>query len=236
MSWGAEPMAPWWAGTLTVPDTETTGIDVARDRMVSLAVVRVTRTGAVEPGSLATVVDPGLPIPAGAAAVHGITTERAHADGVPPGMALRAAVPLLLRCRDEGAPVVIFNAPFDWPLLAAEARRHGVALPAVPLLDPLLLDRHFDRYRRGSRRLADVAAHYRVRLDAAHSAEADAVATAGVARALVAAFPDELRHVSVADLQARQALWYGQWRDSLNDYWARRGDPRRHTAEWPMGA
>ena len=161
MSWGAEPMAPWWAGTLTVPDTETTGIDVARDRMVSLAVVRVTRTGAVEPGSLATVVDPGLPIPAGAAAVHGITTERARREGVPPAVALRAAVPLHLHGRDEGAPPRIFNAPFEGPL------------PAVPLL----LDQHFDRYRRGSRRLADVAAHYGVRIDAAHSA--DAVATAG---------------------------------------------------------
>ena len=226
----------WWARSITVLDTETTGVNTAQDRIVSLAVVRVAPSGAVEPGSLATLVDPGVPIPADAAAIHGITTERARAEGARPADALRAAASLLARCRDEGAPLVIYNAPFDWPLLAAEARRHSVAVPAVPLFDPLLVDRHCDRYRRGSRRLADVAAHYGVRLEAAHGAEADAVAAAGVVRALVSAFPEDLAHVSVADLQVRQAHWYAQWRDSLNEYWRRRGDPRRNTTDWPVGA
>lgn len=199
--------------------------------------IRVSPEGTVEPGAVVSIVDPGVPIPAGAAAVHGITTERARAEGVPPADAIRAAAPLLLRCRNEGTPLVIYNAPFDWPLLMAESSRHGVPLPAgVPLLDPLLLDRHFDRYRRGSRRLTDVATHYGVRLDAAHSAEADAVATAAIARALVAAFPSELAHLSVVDLQVRQARWYAAWRDGINDYWQRRGDPRRNTTDWPVGA
>jgi DNA polymerase-3 subunit epsilon len=228
------PPDPWWARTLTVLDTETTGLDTTEDRIVSLALLRVSPSGEVEPGSLLTLVDPGVPVPAGAAAIHGITTERARADGIPTAEALRAAVPLLRRCLDEGMPLIIYNAPFDWPLVVAEAQRHGVTLPQVPLVDPLLLDRHFDRYRPGGRRLADVAEHYGVRLGAAHRAGADAIAAAAVARAIAATYRAELSGLSPADLHERQDCWYTEWRDSLNDYWARRGDPRRHTAEWPL--
>ena len=227
----------WWARSITVLDTETTGVDTERDRIVSLAVIRVAPDGSVEPGSLACVIDPGVPVPPEAAAIHGITTERARAEGWRPAEALGAAAALVARCRDEGGPLTIFNAPFDWPLLSAECRRHGVALPAgVPLFDPLLVDRHCDRWRRGSRRLADVARHYGVLLADAHAADADAVAAAGVARALVRAYADDLAGMSAAELHARQAQWYSAWRDDLNAYWQRRGNPRRHTAQWPVGA
>ena len=191
----------------------------------------------MEPDSLTCVVDPGVPVPPEAAAIHGITTERARAEGRPPAEALGAAAALVARCRDEGGPLVIFNVPFDWPLLSAECRRYGAPLPTgVPLFDPLLVDRHCDRWRRGSRRLADVARHYGVLLANAHAAAADAVATAALARVLVHAYPDDLAGLSPAELHARQARWYSDWRDSLNAYWARRGDPRRHTRGWPVGA
>lgn len=198
--------AAWWARTITVLDTETTGVDTERDHIVSLAVVRVAPDGSVEPDSLACIVDPGVPVPPEAAAIHGITTERARAEGRRPAEALGAAAALVARCRDEGVPLVIFNVPFDWPLRCGECRRHGVALPTgVPLFDPLLVDRHCDRWRRGSRRLADVARHYGVLLADAHAAAADAMATAAIARALVHAYPDDSAGLFPIEPHARQA-------------------------------
>ena len=234
---GSESMAAtaWWARTITVLHTEATGVDTARNRIVSLAVVRVGPDGSVEPGSLTCVIDPGVPVPPEAVAIHGITTERARAEGRPPAEALRAA------CHLHDVPAqrlrICDNVPSDWPLLSAERRRHGVALPAgLPLFDPLLVDRHCDRWRRGSRPLADVARHYGVRLDEAHPASADAVASAAIARTLVHAYPDDLAGISAPELHARQARWHSDWRDSLNAYWQRSGNPRRHTARWPVGA
>src|SRR5690606_36623863 len=100
---------------------------------------------------------------------------------------------------DAGVPVVAYNAAYDFSLLFHEAVRHSV--PAIhaptPVIDPLVLDKAFDRYRRGARTLQVVASHYAVALTDAHDASADAVAAGRVAQAiarrfLVAACPVEL--------------------------------------------
>src|SRR5437588_459876 len=52
------------------------------------------------------------------------------------------------------------------------------------VLDPRVLDKHADRYRRGHRTLTDLCAHYGVALTAAHDAAADAVASLAVTRAI----------------------------------------------------
>ena len=52
------------------------------------------------------------------------------------------------------------------------------------VLDPRVLDRHLDRYRKGRRTLTDLCAHYGVTLEGAHDAAADALAALEVVRAL----------------------------------------------------
>jgi DNA polymerase III epsilon subunit-like protein len=69
----------WHTGRLAAFDIETTGTDPESDRIVTAAISLV---GAELPGEHhAWLIDPGIEIPAGAAAVHGITTERARAEG-----------------------------------------------------------------------------------------------------------------------------------------------------------
>ena len=70
-------------------DLETTGVDRFFDVPVSFALVTVVDGGVVERRT--SLVDPGREIPEGATAIHGITSERARADG----MALADAVALL---------------------------------------------------------------------------------------------------------------------------------------------
>lgn len=204
-------------------DTETTGVDWTRDRVVEVAVVVVYPDGTTG-DSFTTVVNPGVEIPEEASAIHGITTDRARDEGVTTADALAEVA---RRIFDHGHhPIVMFNARFDWPILLAEAERHGVEFPFLaPVLDPFLVDRMVDKYRKGGRKLMLVAQHYAVELDEvdAHGALADAVASARVMRAIVARFPQVGRH-SLASVFLRQVRGHEQWRQGFVEY-KRRTDP-----------
>ena len=67
-------------GQLGVFDLETTGVDVDTARLVSACVAILDPDGSVV-ARWDWLADPGIEIPAGASAVHGITTERARALG-----------------------------------------------------------------------------------------------------------------------------------------------------------
>ena len=57
------------ARPLIVFDLETTGVDIQRDRIVDIAAVKVLPDGSRE--TRRRLVNPGIPIPAGATAVRG---------------------------------------------------------------------------------------------------------------------------------------------------------------------
>ncbi len=226
----------WHEGPLAVLDLETTGTDPATARIVELSFLLVDPDGKVEP-LVDTLVNPGIPIPPEASAVSGITTADLIRDGRDPGPVLNETVSSLGRVVEGGVPILIFNATYDWPLLGFEFARLGCpALPDVPpaiLVDPLVLDRHCDRYRRGKRDLASMAIHYGVDLKNAHRAGGDAMATVEVARAMVA------RYGSILDLDGPglvklQKQAHERWRVSFNEYLVSRGEERRLVTEvWP---
>ena len=221
-------MAAWHEETIAALDLETTGVDPIDARMVQASLVFVGPDGAVDAESWTGIVNPGVDIPADASAVHGITTEMARERGVSPADALGRLSALLDGIAARALPLVIYNVPYDWPLLLSEARRHDVAVPRVLLIDPLICDRAMDRFRRGSRRLTDVAQHYGHALDHAHDAEADAVAAVAIARAIATRFSDVGEHTP-AELQELQAGWYTEWARSLSEF---RGEPI--DAGWPL--
>ncbi len=138
-------MPHWFEDALLALDLETTGLDPIEDRIVQAAVVLVGADGAVSDKSWDGIVDPGVPIPVGASNIHGITTERARQEGMPPVEALQIIARLVDNAADRGMPLVIFNAPFDWPFVLAEAQRHGVQIGTPDIVDPLVIDRAVDR-------------------------------------------------------------------------------------------
>ena len=105
-------------------DLETTGVDVWSDRIVQSALVRID--AGKRPVTSTWLVNPGIPIPDEAAAVHGITTERAAAEGGDPGQMLFELVGQLALAMGRGRPVVGMNLSYDLSLLEAECARHGV--------------------------------------------------------------------------------------------------------------
>jgi DNA polymerase III subunit epsilon len=162
-------------------DLETTGTDVQRDRIVQIALIRV------EPGggrrTLATLVNPGRPIPPGATAIHGIGD--ADVREAPPFAGIRAEVERFL----AGADLAGFNmVRFDLPLLEAEIERAGGKLD---LAGRRLLDAMTIFHQREPRTLEAAMRFYCDReLAGSHSAEVDATATLDVLDAQLARYPD----------------------------------------------
>lgn len=224
-----------WADAVGVFDLETTGVDVTADRVVTAHVGLLGPEG--EPlSSRSWLCDPGVEIPDGATAVHGITTAHARAHGRPAPHVVAEVVAALRDLFAAGIPVVAYNAPYDFSLLKNEALRHGVApiTDPSPVIDPLVLDKAHDRFRKGKRTLEVVAAHYAVPLVGAHDAAADAIAAGRLAQALARRFA---LHDTVEDLHTQQIGWARSQAESLTDYFVRIGriDPsERLDGSWPI--
>jgi DNA polymerase-3 subunit epsilon len=228
-------MSNLWFDKLGVFDLETTGIDVETSRIVSAHVGVLDAAGTVieERSWLA---DPGVEIPAQASAVHGITTERARAEGRPAAEVVGEIVAALSDLVDRGIAITIYNAPYDLSLLHHEAVRHGVPPlhEPVPVIDPLVLDRAVDKYRKGKRTLEAAAAVYGVSLTDAHDAGADAVAAGRIAQALAGRYGPQLA-IAGADLHALQIDWCAEQSASFQDYMRRTKDPAfTASGAWPQ--
>lgn len=232
-----ELVLPNWLGRIGVFDLETTGVDVAEDRIVT-AHVGVLDAKGREIAARSWLVDPGIPIPAGAAAVHGITTEHARAHGRTARESVGEIAESLRALFAQGLPVVAYNASYDFSLLTHECLRHGIApLEAPgPIIDPLVIDKAVDRYRRGKRTLEVVAEHYGVTLDGAHEAAADAIAAGRVAQAIARSFP---LASSADELHTQQIGWARTQAESLTEYFIRIGRIEPEDAldgAWPVRA
>jgi DNA polymerase-3 subunit epsilon len=224
-----------WFHTLGVFDLETTGIDVTSSRIVSAHVGVIGPDGAVVEQT-DWLADPGIEIPEQASAVHGITTAQARAEGRPAAEVVAEIIAALSALFARGVAVTIYNASYDLSLLDNEARRHGLTpldTPA-PVIDPLVLDKAVDRYRKGKRTLEAAALHYGVDLTDAHTAGADAVAAGRVAQALAQKFAAELAF-DAPELHAKQIVWAAEQAASFQDYMRRTHNPDfTDSGLWPV--
>jgi len=235
MSWASGP----WLGV----DFESSGVDPLSARIVTACVAYRseadagwTNTWLADAG--------GEEIPAVATAIHGITTERARAEGQPVADVAEEVRRYLRESWAKGVPVVAYNAVYDLTLLNAELVRAGREPLSIdgPVLDPLVIDRAVSR-RSGSRKLTDVCAYYGVRhtsaapgeepTDGAHDANADVLATLRVLWTLGRRYPN-LAALDVAVLMEQQAIWHGEWCDSITAYWRSIGKGDSPERDWPI--
>ena len=214
-----------WSDTLAVFDLETTGIDVETSRIVSATVAVIDRAGEVLE-RVDWLLDPGIEIPAQATNVHGITTEYAAENGREAAEGVAEIVATIREHLGRGLPLVAYNAPYDLTLLNRESLRHGVS-PLVapsPVVDPLVIDKAVDRYRKGKRTLEVTSAFYGVALDDAHDSGADAIAAGRVAQAIARSHAAKLP-VTVSELHDLQAKWSLDQAESFQAYMRRERDP-----------
>jgi DNA polymerase-3 subunit epsilon len=162
-------------------DLETTGTDITRDRIVQIAVMKVHPDGREEVKTR--LINPGMPIPPAATAVHHITN--ADIADAPPFQELAKSI------RDffVGADIGGFNSNrFDLPLLVEEFSRCTIVFP-----DPesRLIDVQVIYHRKEERTLAAAYRFYcNKSLDDAHDAEADVRATVEVFRRQLERYDD----------------------------------------------
>ena len=227
-----EPELPLWAKALAVFDLETTGLDVSTARIVTATVATLDQNGVVVELT-EWLVNPGVEIPEAASNVHGVTTERAIAEGTDPANAVAEIIELLRRYNQQ-MPLVAFNAPYDFSILKAEAQRYGlVALEPRPVIDPLVLDRKVDRYRKGKRNLGVMSEHYGIKLEDAHNATADAVAAGRIAQQLARRYPELA--IDALELHDLQAGWSDQQAESFAEYLRKQNRPDyRAELGWPI--
>lgn len=229
------PATGHWADTLAVFDLETTGIDIDTCRIVTAHVGVIGPSGEVLERR-EWLVDPGVEIPTAASLIHGVTTERARAEGAPAAQAVAEIIGALHDAACRGLPIVAYNASYDLSVLAREAERYGHdPLPGPgPVVDPLVIDKAIDKYRRGKRTLTAACAHYGVELVDAHDAGADAVAAGRVAQAIARAFP-EISAIALAELHARQIDWCRDQAESYQAWRRSNGEPEFTTSGlWPV--
>lgn len=229
-SWHSRPLASF--------DIESTGLDTGTDRIVTAALWRIDpANGRKEAATW--LINPGVDIPQAATDIHGVTTAHAEQHGRPAAEALAEIATALGKVGADGLPLVVYNAPYDLTLLEQELLRHRIDAQVVRQLcvvDPLVLDKHTDPYRRGGRTLLDVCGHHGIALDRdqAHGAAADALAAGRLAWKLGSTRAD-LAQMSVADLHTAQVRWKADQAASFQAYLRRSRDPEAVIdGSWPI--
>ena len=232
-------MSGWHEGPLAGFDLETTSADAETARIVTAAVIW---RGIHDDGDAAWLVNPGIEIPEEATRVHGITTVEAREHGQDAESAIREICQRLEMAMAQGWPLVIYNAPYDLTVLDRETRRHGLT-PFTEafgshtgmVIDPFVLDKHVDPYRRGKRTLIAACGHYGVTLDSAHEAGADALAAMRVAWKIARAYPG-IATTPLGDLHELQMKAKTAQAASFQDYLRKQGNDEVVDGSWPFRA
>ena len=159
-------------------DLETTGINVEEDRVVQLAVSYFHHHRVVQQHTQ--LINPGIPIPAGASAVHGV-----YDDDVAHQPTLSDFLPRLIphfngRVLGQHPPPILVGynlVSYDVPLFKAELTRihQDPQLIDLPTLDLIIFVRWYLRHRR-QQKLENICQDFGVSLTKAHDALFDAKA------------------------------------------------------------
>ena len=228
-------------GRLGSFDTETDSADPEDARIITATLLFVS--GGLERVDRSWLLKPERDIPAEATAIHGITTAHAAEHGQDRHAALSEICEQIAEVFRHATPLIVFNSAFDLTLLDREARRAGVTPVGDrlregalygPVLDPYVIDKQVDRYRRGKRTLGAMCEHYGIDLGEAHDATADALGAARLAYTLAKRYPVEVGDRSPELLHAFQIDWRAEQQKSLGEYFAKQGKGEVPDGSWPL--
>ncbi len=181
----SNPKIPYMKLNLTKPivffDLETTGINIAKDRVVEISILKVFPNGNKE--SKTWLVNPEIEIPKEASEIHGITNEKVVTE--PTFKELAPQINALI----SDADLAGFNSNrFDIPLLAEELLRAGIDFD---MNNRKAVDVQTIFHKKEQRTLSAGYQFYCGKeLEGAHSAEADTNATYEILLAQVEKYDD----------------------------------------------
>ncbi len=171
-------------------DTETTGVKAEKDRIIEIAAYDPVQNREFE-----MLINPGVPIPQEASAIHGITDEMVASA---PSFA-EVGAQFIAFCEGDIALVAHNNDNFDRHFLTHECKRHALELPEFPMIDSLKWARKYrpDLPRHSLQFLRQI---YGVEENNAHRALDDVVVLYQVFSAMI----DDLSVETILDLLNNQ--------------------------------
>jgi len=236
-------------------DLETQGVDTENDKIVTAFIGEIDSAGR-EVWRKEWLIDQGEPVPEGAAAVHGWTTERIRATPAARTdvrtAVLEIASTIYEHCARAGKPLMGMNLQYDCSMLDAELRRYelprlhyGLIANPIHVLDARVLDTHYDRYRKGKRKLINLAEHYQVQLteDDAHDASFDAIASGRIIQAIARKHIPYLQAIAeqggdleetLRTLHNSQIQWHRDWARGYEQYLAKQNKQETIDGGWPL--
>ena len=198
-------MAEWlWEGfeSLVVLDTETTGIDPARERVIELAALRMTPAGGEESFDLRVSLPEGRRVPPFISRLTGITDEQLAREGAP---AREAAQRLADMLSAPGTLLAAYNAQFDLCFIYYLLREAGLegALRGLKFLDALTVYRDRRPY---PHRLENAVEAYGLAGQNTHRAIDDASATLELLQAMAEEKDDLMDYVNLFGYNPRYGV------------------------------
>ncbi len=204
-------------------DLETTGVDPTHDVPVSAALVYFVSEAQYYYEYF--LINPGRKIPPEATAIHSITDEMVEEQGIGLKSALEKIVSIFNLASSSNIPIVGMNVSYDLTIVESQLRLLG--LPPISkldlkVLDVLTIDRHFDKYRKGNRKLASLCANYNVSLTDAHNAFGDALAALCILTRQIERFP-LIGENTIESLLVDQAAWHKEWAEGFSKWLVSKG-------------
>lgn len=234
---------------ILVWDTETGGVDVKNDRILTCYMAVQNSSGetirewswTIDPG-----VADGFEVAEGAAKVHGMTTEWIAEHGRKDWqVAIGEIENKLIAACVKDVPIVAYNQRFDLSILHHELLRidpgsggvHGIIANGGVFYDPLVHDKHREPYRKGGRRLEAVCNAHGIEFnpDEAHEARYDVIKTAELAWHFL-----RKERLTIDKLYPLLPVWKEEQDSSLEAYFKRSGkkndnnEPIRIDRGWPL--
>lgn len=205
-------------------DLETTGVDPFSALPVSYAIVGAGL-------DFYEIVNPGIPIPPSAMAIHGITDEMAsHGNDLLGATQIMADG--LIHLWKSGHVLVGMNVSYDLTILSCLCKKFNEPFQVGAVLDILVLDRHYDKFRKGRRNLASLCKFYGVSLGDAHNAKADAQACLDILTKMRGIYPFDINLSDNALLRG----WYQSWLWDFSCHQVNQGKEPipKGRYEWPV--
>lgn len=179
-------------------DTETTGTDIANDRIVEISLVKLYPDNREEVNTFR--INPGIPIPTEVTAIHGIS----DADVADKPSFVELA-PTLLQILSNSDLCGYNLLKFDFPLLRMEFARNNIEFNTldIKLIDPMRI------FMKNEPRDLTAALQFYCgeNLENAHSAEADTIATKKILLAQIQKYddvPDSVAELSAYSIEGQR--------------------------------
>jgi len=180
-------------------DTETTGLDYEKDRIIQYGFSVFIRGACVHTAT----IDVNQDVPNSAFSINGISDERI-ANGMSPVGALGLLEHLFQK---RPRRYCIYNASFDLSFIAAEFRRYGLQWDFRPftILDPIVIYRRFHPFKKAT--LSYVASYYGIPYNDSHDAGDDSAAAGHIYCQMYS------QHGQLRNPYSNKMLegWYNDW-------------------------